>query len=598
MIECRPNMKRGKTMKRLALAGLVCAAVQGGLADGLPAFFAPESVATPPTFARRDLCVTADGEIRHYGVRLGADGRKLRVYIASCDGGRNWTMHVADTNDVGAVWKSPWSDRWIALGDGKGTNAVCALISKKGPGDTAFSRFPQKEGVQCEPRQILALRSRRRWIAPASAIGGVRGYEARVFLSDDDGSTWRMVKIPDTVPLPVKRACDATALWRNPGCEPTVAELSDGTLLLAVRASEGHHWFFRSHDAGETWEGPECASSFYSCNTMPLFLTLRDGRLLFFWNNSDPLPKPPADDAPELSEWEIDGRAETAFTNRDVLHAAISEDDGKTWRGFREIALNPIRNEPDFRERGNFPDQELDKSVHQSQAMELPDGKVMLAAGQNVASRRIYVFDPKWLYETDRTEDFRHGFENLTTHLYVRSLSGGWRGWAGHCCWNRVSGALLVRDPFEISNREVLQLCRIRDPRLVSDVQGVAWNFPASRAGVVTVEARVEGSGFRLALCDRWFNASDPRTGDLSLVSVDVDEHLAPRGAWHAISVRWDCDSGMAEIVVDGKGVRAERLRDLGSSFGPSYLHLQTLAEDTDPKGSYFRSFTKRGIRQ
>lgn len=113
--------------------------------------------------------MTADGEIRHYGVRLGADGGKLRVYVASRDGGRNWTTHVADTNDVGAVWKSPWSDRWIALGDGKGTNSVCALISRKGPGDAAFSRLSQKNGVQCEPRQPLALKSRRRVRSAARA---------------------------------------------------------------------------------------------------------------------------------------------------------------------------------------------------------------------------------------------------------------------------------------------------------------------------------------------------------------------------------------------------------------------------------------------
>ena len=107
--------------------------------------------------------------------------------------------------------------------------------------------------------------------------------------------------------------------------------------------------------------------------------------------------------------------------------------------------------------------------------LELPGGKVLLAYGQNPSARRILIFDPDWLTETARSDDFRYGLGNLSTHLYVKSCTGGWRGWAGHCAWNRVPGALLVRDPHmdslppgaKPSNRDVLQLCRIRDDRLV-----------------------------------------------------------------------------------------------------------------------------------
>ena len=63
----------------------------------------------------------------------------------------------------------------------------------------------------------------------------------------------------------------------------------------------------------------------------------------------EPLPKRDPSEYPELWEPELEGRAETVFTNRDALHAAISEDDGKTWIGFREVALDPIRNRADFR---------------------------------------------------------------------------------------------------------------------------------------------------------------------------------------------------------------------------------------------------------
>jgi hypothetical protein len=35
-----------------------------------------------------------------------------------------------------------------------------------------------------------------------------------------------------------------------------------------------------------------------------------------------------------------------AYGGRQVLHAAVSGDDGATWRGYREVARDPFRNDP------------------------------------------------------------------------------------------------------------------------------------------------------------------------------------------------------------------------------------------------------------
>ena len=159
------------------------------------------------------------------------------------------------------------------------------------------------------------------------------------------------------------------------------------------------------------------------------------------------------------------------------------------------------RNTPDFRELGNDSDGEHDKSVHQTQAIELRDGTVLIAYGQNSSARRLARLDPDWLLETSRTEDFRQGLGGLSNHLYLKSLSGGWCGWAGHCAWNRLPGAVLMRDPDTDagtgSAREVLRLCRIPDPRLVSNRQGVVWNFPAARTGELAIDCRIDGASFR-----------------------------------------------------------------------------------------------------
>jgi hypothetical protein len=221
---------------------------------------------------------------------------------------------------------------------------------------------------------------------------------------------------------------------------------------------------------------------------------------------------------------------------------------------------------------------------------------VLLAYGQNPSARRILIFDPDWLTETARSDDFRHGLGNLSTHLYVKSCTGGWRGWAGHCAWNRVPGALLVRDPHmdslppgaKPSNRDVLHLCRIRDGRLVCDRQGIVWNFPASRSGRLELDCRIIGSGFKLTLADHWMNPSDETGPGRCPFSERIDDGTLRVPGWHRVSVEWS--GAKVRISADGvelvarDGVRIPR-------FGFSYVHLQTLSEETDEKGTCFRSF-------
>ena len=555
----------------------------------------PRVVAVPPCAAVRDMCVAADGEIRHYG-RIFADGEVRRVCIASRDNGENWVTRPVVDGDVGAMVRSPYSGDWMywrMLKDGK----MQFLRSKTGPGDTSpeIMDFPWSN---LELRQLLPLRSRRRWVAAFSDVACTRDgcYNATVALSDDDGWNWRRIDLKPVAGVERMAEGDQRPHWFNNGCEPSVVELSDGTLLMALRTSGPHAAFSRSTDGGETWSNGTPDSAFWQANTMPYLFRLKDGRLLFIWNNTQMLPTRSATEYPELKEWELAGRGESAFTNRDALHAAISEDDGRTWIGFREIILNPVRNAADFRELGNDPAQEHDKSVHQTQALELPNGKVLLALGQNVAARRIVILDPAWLYETSRAEDFRCGLANLSTHLYVKSLTGGWRGWAGHCAWNRASGAMMVRDPDTClsTKREVLQLCRITDPRLVSDRQGVVWNFPAERKGRFEAECRIDGEGFRLALTDHWINPCDETNPRKSPVVFEIMPDRVGRGVWQRLVCEWDGDAETVSLAC-GKLVVKGRMKAC-PRFGLSYLHLQTLASGFDPKGAYFRDFSMTGF--
>ncbi len=563
---------------------------------------APVEVAVQPTFAVRDMCRLDNGEIRHYGRKL-VDGKLRMVYIASTDG-FNWSTHLAEEGDPGAMQKIPWSGTWFALKGGvdagREVKSLKCYRSAIGPGDVKAERKVLLEQGAYEPRQTVFLTDRRRIVCALSDIQtfkrrGNSCYHATVMYSDDDAKTWKMVDVPPVPGVAHMAPGDQMPHWFNDGCEPSIVAMKDGTIRMMVRTSGPYAGFLESPDGGETWRVLPHDRRFWQANTMPLLTRLGDGRLLAVWNNTAMLPTRDPKSYPELGDGELSGEWETVFTNRDALHAAISDDEGKTWKGFRELILTGPRNSADFRQLGNAADQEHDKSVHQSQLLELEGGKVLLALGQNAAARRVIVFDPNWLLETRRHDDFRNGFVGLSNHLYVRSMAGGARGWAGHCAFNRVPGALLVRDPesSRATKRELLQLCRIRDPRLLSDRQGLVWNFPAAESGTVELDVRIARSGFRLTLADHWMNPCDETGPSLSPFTCEITKELIGTG-WCRLAVVFDGGSRTAKLSVNGRLVK--ELAYTGENPAPiSYLHLQTLAEETDSEGAYFRSFDMKG---
>lgn len=290
----------------------------------------------------------------------------------------------------------------------------------------------------------MALHHRRRWIVPCQWIDPERRQHPMVLWSDDDGYQWHTSILP-AGPTHEPVWPHKGVRWQNHGCEPTVVELSTGRLWMIFRTSTDTHYESFSDDGDETWTTPG-PSRFYGTITMPTLFRLSDGRILFFWCNTTPLPELDHDQQPELDKWERDGWGEDFFTNRDAFHAAISEDDGKTWKGFREVRLSPIRNNADCRSLGGN-EATLDKSMHQSQAVELPTGHVLVSHGQHPMCRRIVIFHPDWLYEQERSEDFRYGLSNVSSFQYVKSIAGNFRSRSGHCCYNRIPGPLLLPSP-------------------------------------------------------------------------------------------------------------------------------------------------------
>jgi len=591
----KPVNQIGKFVSGLAMAlvGVIAWSALAAQPLDLGEIFAPTVVGVPPMYAGHSLCRTADGAIRHYGQQM-YKGKVTRVYVESRDEGLSWKTFRADPKDCGAMRKCPWSDYWLEFVSLEADVPVVAR-SKTGPGDTHAEHFklPQRRYAStC----LMPLPARRRWLAAFVELSGKRdgGYGAATAYSDDDGKTWVFQDVPPVKDVRTRNPGSARDHWFCSGCEPTLLEMKDGSVLMCVRTSGPHASFFRSTDGGATWGEPWQDGRFWQANTRPDLMRLKDGRILFVWNNTQLLPELDAKLTPQGE------RGVAGFTNRDALHAAISDDEGKTWKGFREIALSEWRNATDWRELGNDEAQEKDKSVHQTQMLELSDGKVLVAYGQNSSTRRMAIFDPKWLLETKRHDNFQQGLANVSHHLYVRSASGGWRGWAGHCAWNRVPGVAMVLNPdIPMTNRgDVLQLGRIKDPRLFSDLAGAVWNFPMSRKGQVLVNARILGEGFRMTVTDHWINPCDAYNPSVQPISFAVTKKELPCPTpvkalkdWNDVVVSWDCEAGTYRATAAGKTICEGRLAWIPPA-GFSYLHLQTLAEGSDPLGTHFRCFS------
>ncbi len=584
--------------------------------------FGPRITGVPPGDAHRDLMRLADGRIRHYGreLALGDDGmlRSHEIYTESSDEGLSWRTNPAAIPSVGGMVFDPargdyWTvlhchggvnrhgsdDYYSALWAGLCPEAGVYLFRAPSPDGpfTARRIWPEVLHVQ---RQPLVLRRNGRFLVPFQVSINQLCHPG-VLLSDDNGENWRRVLLSPT-PVPDKVVWPHRGLrWLNPGAEPIVAENPAGKLIMLLRTSQDCFYRAESLDGGDSWSTP-APSCFWGTATMPNLVTLRDGRMLAIWNNNTPLPEVDHALQVHLSERERAGMGEDMFTNRDAIHAAISEDGGDTWTGFRELHLNERRNDADFRLSGTA--LEIDKSVHQNQLLELEDRKILVAFGQHHLCRKFVVFDPTWLYESCRANDFRNGLRDWSVHTYLKGINGMTLGYRGHCSLNRQFGATPVPDPTG-GSREVLRIARHPDPRLMHEKQGAVWNFPAGRRGEVTVELYLTpgSAGLQLSLCDRWFNPVDPVVGEFAPAVFNLDSAgringvpaLTP-GEWLKLTLRWDLDAASSVVEIGELRIPGRCGGHAQTPLQISYLHLQSIAENTDECGVLIASVSKRDI--
>ena len=344
----------------------------------------------------------------------------------------------------------------------------------------------------------------------------------------------------------------------------------------------------------ETWSEP-VPSKFYGTNVTPTLKRLADGRLLFFWANTTSLPEFPKTMEMKhiFSYKQLMGVSEDIFTNRDLIHVAISEDDGKTWKGFRELYLNRRRNDGNYGPANSSGELEgVDPNVQQSQAVELPEGKVLVACGQHEQHRVMLIFDVDWIYEKERYEDFSEGAENVCVFQYETEM-------VGHLVLNRKIGARVVTDPLNEENK-VLKICNPLDSTLVIENQGATWNFPAGTKGKVDLDLYVTDAckGGFISLIDRWFNPVDTTAYKYAMFNLEITPEgylngkiKLQRNQWHKIQLSWTTlekeDVHQCELYIDRQKQKIILPLKNASLHGISYLHSQSRAKEKDMGGFY-----------
>ncbi len=352
-----------------------------------------------------------------------------------------------------------------------------------------------------------------REVSPRS--GPDRGWnDTFVYLSDDQGATWR--QSADVLSLELA----TPNVTRYGAIEPALLELRDGRVWMLVRDRGGRLWQTFSSD-GEHWPALT-RSPFISSDSPADLLRLRDGRIVLLTN--------------ACQNW-TDPRS-YAMGGREVLHAAISADEGKTWRGFREIL-----HETNVVSGG-------DRGTSYATLAENTAGKVVVVSGQGEGKRAIALFDPAWLEESTMGDDLASGPVWWTQYgdegLAVETLAGGGR-----------AAALPLKST---------GLC------------GALWNFPSAARGELTFRLWCprETKALRFALNDHFNRSDDGRAAAHAVFELDWTTAAPEPAAWHDVAFRWSGATGAGELEVTVDGQSAGRINARRpAQFGVNYLRVE-----------------------
>lgn len=381
-------------------------------------------------------------------------------------------------------------------------------------------------------------------IPHARAVPPTGRHETVIQYSDDGGESWKLSESKLISP------CYTRFNGSNEGaCEPAFEELNNGQIWMLMRTSAGFLYESFSSNEGTTWS-PARASRFNTSTGPPNIMRHSNGWLVMCWNNCEMPPR---------------AEGEGVYGGRDALHIAISDDEGKTWRGFREIYL-------DHRRNGN-PAKSGDRGTAYPLGAYTSDGKIVVLAGQGKGGRNPILIDPEWIVETKANTDFTEGLKQWSTYTHHGPAKRWWRA--------RASGAALIDHPDD-KTRKCLHVRK--QPELPGD--GATWNFPNGWKGSLETRIKVRpgSQGSSIALNDRMFDPANDFGEELAVFKVSLsDLNLAP-DEWHTLRFDWDLSTSLCHLKIGDQKPIELPLRH-PTLNGLSYIRFRSTAKETDPLG-------------
>ncbi len=368
--------------------------------------------------------------------------------------------------------------------------------------------------------------------------------------SDDDGRTWRESESKLIAP------CYAGFNGSNEGaCEPAIERLTDGRLWMLMRTQAGFLYESYSSDNGATWQ-PARASRFNTSTGPPNIMRHKNGWLVVAWNNCEMPPRQ-------------DGQG--VYGGRDALHIAVSADEGKTWRGFREIYLDHRRNDN--------PAKSGDRGTAYPLGAYTSDGKIVILAGQGAGGRNPIVIDPEWIMATKARTDFSDGLEQWSVYKHFGPAKRWWRA--------RAVGCALIANPSDAALKS-LHIRKVDE--LPAD--GAVWNFPNGWKGSLTARVMIQKGyqGGVISLNDRMFDPANDYGEQFAVfrakLAADgkVGTTALQPGRWHELTFQWNLEDSHCRLLVDGKQAGALKLRNKTLN-GVSYVRFRSAAETIDKAG-------------
>jgi hypothetical protein len=357
--------------------------------------------------------------------------------------------------------------------------------------------------------------------------------DVAVFYSDDKGDTWK--EAPKRLSILQDNTRGRT---RYGAVEPHVAQLADGRAWMLIRTKNGFLYESYSPD-GIAWS-EATPSKFISSDSPATTARLKDGRLALFLNVSQ--------------RW--DDPMSYAIGGREVLHAAISGDEGRTWQGFREVLY-------DFRGAGKG-----DRGTAYPSAVQTADGTIALVSGQGEGRKSILLVDPKWLSDTSALSTF---------------APGEWPQWTTH----EGRGAEVVDHPDKAGAK-----CLAIRKTEAKAVAGAAWNFPMAPAGKLTLRIKPKAGfgGAVVSLTDHYAVTGDTRADDNGVYSIRLDDSTLAPDQWHDVAFEWKPGAD-ATVTIDGRPAAPIKPGRV-PAFGLNYVRVRSAAEGAEDGGFLIESAT------